>query len=315
MNARRVILSVLLVLALSACTGTASRDESPAQPANGGPTPPVTGNPVRDGQEPVFTPVARKRPTPPAKPRPTTPAPAAVAPPAAPPVAQDAASNGTGGNGETAPTSADEPDAVAIAMTAPVDEPDGPDADAIAEPMDEPGQMAMLEPDDRDAPAGAGTFGTAAGVMEPPKPAPPPSFEERSLKCDVIELMGQAIGRGRIRGEPRKPAVDKAIDEVVRQTGAVRDKRFVFSGRVYGMLIYQLEQEHTVDGFGAYALSACLILRGGKGIVPADEASDKLLNQALSICESGSRSPGELNACISERMEEIVRQRRARFLE
>ena len=175
--------------------------------------------------------------------------------------------------------------------------------------------MAMLEPGERGDSAGAETFGTEAMAIEPPKPAPPPSFEERSLKCDVIELMGQAIGRGRIRGEPRKPAVDKAIDEVVKETGAVRDKRFVFSGRVYGMLIYQLEREHTVDGFGAYARSACLILRGGKGIVPADEASDKRLNQVLSLCESGSRSPGELNACISERMEEIVRQHRARFLQ
>ena len=175
--------------------------------------------------------------------------------------------------------------------------------------------MAILYPGERDNSVGAGTYTESAAAMEPPKPAPPPSFEERSLKCDVIELMGQAIGSGRIRGEPRKAAVDTAIDEVVRQTGAVRDKRFVFSGRVYGMLIYQLEQEHTVDGFGAYARSACLVLRGGKGIVPADEASDKRLNHALSICESSSRTPGELNACISERMEEIVRQHRAGFLE
>jgi hypothetical protein len=89
----------------------------------------------------------------------------------------------------------------------------------------------------------------------------------------------------------------------------MRDKRFVFSGRVYGMLIYQLTPEHSDEGFGAYAHSACQILRGGKGIVPADETSKARLDESLSICEAGSRGPDALKACISVRMEEIVRKR------
>jgi hypothetical protein len=121
--------------------------------------------------------------------------------------------------------------------------------------------------------------------------------------------MGKAIGRRRLNGEERKAAVDGAIDDVLRRTGGMRDKRFVFSGRVYGMLIYQLTPEHSDEGFGAYAHSACQILRGGKGIVPADETSKARLDESLSICEAGSRGPDALKACISVRMEEIVRKR------
>jgi hypothetical protein len=89
----------------------------------------------------------------------------------------------------------------------------------------------------------------------------------------------------------------------------VRDKRFVFSGRVYGMLIYQLTADHSEAGFGAYAHSACLILRGGKGIVPADDVSKKQLDESLANCEAASEDAETLNACIATRMEEIVRQR------
>lgn len=137
----------------------------------------------------------------------------------------------------------------------------------------------------------------------------PPSFEERSLDCDVIELMGKFIGQRHIRGEPRVEATDKAIDDVLRQTGGERDERFVFSGRVYGMLIYRLARDHSAEGYGVYARSACRILRGGKGIVPADESSEYQLNQALRTCESGSRTGDELYSCVSHRMEEIVRKR------
>jgi hypothetical protein len=188
---------------------------------------------------------------------------------------------------------------------------------ATASPVDEPSRVAVLRPDRQGGEAGTGTADDPAGVIgltNPPKPpeaAKPLSFEERSLDCGVIELMGQAIGRWRRQGEERKPATDKAINEVLPQTGGVRDRRFVFSGRVYGMLIYRLKQDHTVEGFGAYAQSACLILRGGKGIVPADATSESRLDQALTACESGVRAPGELNACISGRMEKIVRDRGA----
>lgn len=175
----------------------------------------------------------------------------------------------------------------------------GTDPDQASEPEDLP-QTAMLPPGSKD--------GEQTKAADPPKP---PGFEDRSLDCNVIELMGKAIGRWRRQGDSRKPATDKAINEVLQQTGGVRDRRFVFGGRVYGMLIYRLKQDHTVEGFGAYAQSACLILRGGKGIVPADEASESLLDQALTACESGMRAPGELNACISGRMEEIIRDRGA----
>ena len=180
---------------------------------------------------------------------------------------------------------------------------------ATASGLDEPASVATLRPGERGGKAGSATAGIPAKTIDPSQKPKPPSFEDRSLACDVVELMGKAIGRWRIRDEPRKPATDKAITEVLRQTGGVRDNRFVFSGRVYGMLIYQLTPDHTVEGFGAYAHSACLILRGGKGIVPADDTSDTLLDQALTICESGRRASGELNACISRRMENIVRQR------
>lgn len=171
-----------------------------------------------------------------------------------------------------------------------------PDADELA-------RLAALPPDSAEA-------GVTAEEEEEPRKAA--SYADRSLQCDVVRLMGGAIGRWRLRGEERKPATDKAIDEVVRDTGNVRDKRFVFSGRVYGMLIYQLTQDHTAEGFGAYAQAACLVLRGGKGIVPADEASEEKLDQALRTCESTSRGAAGLDACISERMERIVRERSRR---
>ena len=175
--------------------------------------------------------------------------------------------------------------------------------------LDEPPSVATLRPGDQGGKAGSAAADMPAKTIDPSQKPKPPGFEERSLDCDVVELMGKAIGRWRIRDEARKSATDKAITEVLRQTGGVRDNRFVFSGRVYGMLIYQLTPDHTAEGFGAYAHSACLVLRGGKGIVPADDTSDTLLDQALTVCESGRRASGELNACISRRMENIVRQR------
>lgn len=159
-------------------------------------------------------------------------------------------------------------------------------------------QVAMLQPGSK---AGDRSKATAR-----PKP---PSFEERSLDCDVIELMGKFIGQRHIRGEPRVEATDKAIDDVLRQTGGARDDRFVFSGRVYGMLIYRLARDHSAEGYSVYARSACQILRGGKGIVPADESSEYQLNQALRTCESGSRTRDELYSCISRRMGEVVQKR------
>ena len=159
-------------------------------------------------------------------------------------------------------------------------------------------QVAVLQPGNK-----------AAGRSKAAARPKPPSFEERSLDCDVIELMGKFIGQRHIRGEPRVEATDKAIDDVLRQTGGERDERFVFSGRVYGMLIYRLARDHSAEGYGVYARSACRILRGGKGIVPADESSEYQLNQALRTCESGSRTGDELYSCISRRMEEIVQKR------
>ncbi|MEN8196443.1 MAG: hypothetical protein ABFS30_07985 [Pseudomonadota bacterium] len=169
--------------------------------------------------------------------------------------------------------------------------------DAAGEQADSP-RIAMLSPGSKT--------GDRSKAADLPKP---PSFGERSLDCDVIELMGKFIGRRHIRGEPRVEAIDKAIDDVLRQTGGARDERFVFSGRVYGMLIYRLARDHSAEGYSVYARSACQILRGGKGIVPADESSEYQLNKALRTCESGSRTGDELYSCISRRMEEIVQKR------
>ena len=183
---------------------------------------------------------------------------------------------------------------------------------AVAAPAgkpDKPGKVVVLEPDNQGAPAGGATANATGGEIVP---TVSPSFEERSVNCDVIEIMGKAIGRRRSLGEGQKTATNEAIDEVIRQTGEVRDNRFVFSGRVYGMLIYNLRKDHTADGFGAYAFSACLILRGGKAVfIPADKASVTRLEQALKTCESGSPSDDKLKACISESMEDVVRQRGA----
>lgn len=163
-----------------------------------------------------------------------------------------------------------------------------------------------------EASADSATAETASATpdqAEPPAPPGKSSFEEDSLDCDVIELMGRAIGRRRLAGEASKPAIDGAIDDVLRQTGGVRDKRFVFSGRVYGMLIYQLKADHSEAGFGAYAHSACMILRGRKGIVPADDVSKSQLDESLAGCEAHSADPEALDGCIATRMEAIVRQR------
>lgn len=178
------------------------------------------------------------------------------------------------------------------------------DADGANAETDDPGepggspQIAILQPGSK--------VGDRSKAADLPKP---PSFRERSLNCDVIELMGKYIGQRHIRGEPRVEATDRAIDDVLRQTGGERDDRFVFSGRVYGMLIYRLERNHSVEGYSAYARSACQILRGGKGIVPADKNSEYQLNEALRICESGFRKGDELYSCISRRMEKVVQKR------
>ena len=171
--------------------------------------------------------------------------------------------------------------------------------------LDAPAQVTAGE---RDPASAAATDGKGGDDGAPDLP----NFVERSLNCDVIEIMGKAIGRRRSQGEKQKSATDAAIDEVIRQTGEERDNRFVFSGRVYGMLIYNLEKDHTADGFGAYAYSACMILRGGKALfIPADKASVARLDQSLKSCESGSLSANVLNACIFKRMEEVVIQRGA----
>jgi hypothetical protein len=63
--------------------------------------------------------------------------------------------------------------------------------DAAGEQADSP-RIAMLSPGSK--------AGDRSKVADLPKP---PSFGERSLDCDVIELMGKSIGRRHIRGEPR----------------------------------------------------------------------------------------------------------------
>jgi hypothetical protein len=63
--------------------------------------------------------------------------------------------------------------------------------DAAGEQADSP-RIAMLSPGSK--------AGDRSKVADLPKP---PSFGERSLDCDVIELMGKSIGQRHIRGEPR----------------------------------------------------------------------------------------------------------------
>jgi hypothetical protein len=165
---------------------------------------------------------------------------------------------------------------------------------------DELNRLAALPPDSSEGAVTTETGEEPKGKLDE---------EDRSLQCDVVELLGRSIGQWRLRGEEQKSAADKAIDEVVRATGGERDRRFVFGGRVYGMLIYELKQDHTSEGFGAYAHAACLILRGHRGLIPADDTSAAQLDQALRSCESGAPEADELNDCISERMEQIVRER------
>jgi hypothetical protein len=184
-----------------------------------------------------------------------------------------------------------------------------------AEPA--PGEATALIDDSPREQAAASAGAVADDARDPGNDSPSAKrkrarLEDRTLNCDVIELIGRAVGRWRLRGDERKQATDKAIDDVVRMTGEVRSEKFVFSGRVYGMLIYQIGKDHTPEGYGAYAQSACLILRGQKGIVPADDASQKRLDESLTICEAGSNGTGELNLCILERMERIVREQDTR---
>jgi len=176
----------------------------------------------------------------------------------------------------------------------------GPAVDMGDPGADELNRLAALPPQSSD-----GDATTEAGE----KPKGKLDDEDRSLRCDVVELLGRSIGQWRLRGEEQKSAADKAIDEIVRATGGERDRRFVFGGRVYGMLIYELKKDHTSEGFGAYAHAACLILRGHRGLIPADDTSAAQLDQALRSCESGAPETDELNDCISKRMEQIVRER------
>jgi hypothetical protein len=164
---------------------------------------------------------------------------------------------------------------------------------------DDLNRLAALPP---DSPAAE----TAPAEEEPKRKNRP---EDRFLKCDVAQLLGRSIGRWRLQGEAFKSATDKAADEVAREIGTVADDRFRFKARVYTNLIYGLKPEHRPEGFAAYAHAACQILTARKGLIPADESSQDMLDKALGRCESGSRDEDDLKACISERMEEIVRER------
>lgn len=338
MSVGRFILTVLLASMLAGCAGTVARDRTAAEPVarNGDPTVQQSRTPAAgqaqaglDGNGASPPPRARKRPKITAKPHqaaiqgtqpPKKPdagvssggsAPIAKNSMPAPAEAAQVAQTSSGDDGVTGLNNspgqkpaatgavADLGGVPAVAPQSAAAEASGAETvtDAGGEPEDFP-RIAMLSPGSK--------AGDRSKATDSPKP---PSFEERSLDCDVIELMGKFIGQRHIRGEPRVEATDKAIDDVLRQTGGERDERFVFSGRVYGMLIYRLERDHSAEGYGAYGRSACRILRGGKGIVPADESSEYQLNQALRTCESGSRTGDELYSCISRRMEEIVQKR------
>lgn len=285
MSLGRLVLTVLLVLMLAGCAGTTPRDpttateEATAQPAKN-PAAEQT-QATLTGNETSLPPRARKRPQitgephrtatqdrEPSKklgagaspvetvsvPKNSVPIPADAAQVAqtdtggggvvepeispgekAPAVVADAEPEVEAGNMPTQAIASDERPAFADAGAA-----DSGEAAAVASPPNAAGEaaesprVAMLQPGSK--------AGDRSKAIDPPKP---PSFGERSLDCDVIELMGKFIGQRHIRGEPRKEATDKAIEDVLRLTGGMRDERFVFSGRVYGMLIYRLERSHS----------------------------------------------------------------------
>lgn len=324
MNLGHTILAVFFMLVLASCNGTSSREEPLAGTAPMASVPAATQGQASSRQERVPPPVAKPRPI-----QSGSPASAQSISPAstgggesnatARKAAAGAASTASAGQPATAAGSsatvtrdAASGEAGETAAAGSAEQRDGKKNSAVtASPAGKPetsGQLAALE----SGPAQPLTVEGAGDAIEAPIPPDPPGFEERSLNCDVIEIMGKAIGRRRSRGDEQKIATDEAIDEVVRQTGEARDKRFVFSGRVYGMLIYNLQKDHTVDGFGSYAYSACLVLRGGKALyIPADKASVARLDQGLRTCESGSPATGGLSACIAELMEDVVLRRGA----
>lgn len=304
MSLKRAMPAIFALMTLAGCMANAGNGGTAldppekagqANPANAGER---AGTASGDGSAKATAlrtmPVARPRPEPPARPARLA---ASKADSSAPSVSREALAKAQPDSDAAAEI------AVAGEEVAPTAPADGSDSDESGDTDDalpsagEAGEPLALEQDDGGTPDSGEAFAR-----------PKRRLEDRSLNCDVVELMGQAIGRWRLQGDERKPATDKAIDDVVRLTGAEKDEKFVFSGRVYGMLIYQIEPDHTVEGFGAYAQAACLILRGKEGIVPADDASQKRLDQSLSACEADAGVAADLTGCVYERMKLLVQE-------
>jgi len=324
MSSNRSVLTILLLMAVAGCAGVGDPGESArvATEAAGSPQAESKTPAPGTGAAPAGTGGDSGKI---AAGTPASPAAGAAAPKAAPqsvpsPAPAGAATQQKAAAPKAAPAPAPAAASPAATKAAPASEPAAkppvaPAAPATAEASlpaqsldGDPtaGELDRLAERSKEVPEANGDAAEGEGTQPERRES---DYADRSLQCDVVLLMGREIGRRRRDGDERKTATNKAIDDVVRATGSERDKRFVFSGRVYGMLIYQLKQDHTPDGFGAYAHAACLILRGRKGIVPADEASEALLDQAVSNCESRSRGQDDLNACIAERVEQIVLER------
>lgn len=127
--------------------------------------------------------------------------------------------------------------------------------------------------------------------------------------CAAMGEMGRDIGEARGRGEKQKGAIADATARAARAYDLPLDKRLSFSGKVYGRLLYRLDDKHSPQVLGAYAEFACLTVRGDKKIVPADQDSERELNEGLRRCQSEAFTADDLRDCVFRRLTPVVDNR------
>lgn len=150
-------------------------------------------------------------------------------------------------------------------------------------------------------------FAAELAAKDPVASARAEAFARRTIRdCPVIRRLGEHIGAGRSRGEAEKVAIRSGVDRLAAEQGTERDERTMFTGRVYGILIYRLDEGHSSRIYGPYAYAVCRVFRETNRIIPVDSGSERFLNQRLSACQRNAVEPAALEACVVRGVRDVV---------
>ena len=127
--------------------------------------------------------------------------------------------------------------------------------------------------------------------------------------CALIGNLGAAIGAARRRGKDEADAIAEGVDDIARETGLGREHWLVFSGRVYGGVVFRLQSSFETRTYGAYAEFACRTLKGRQKTIPADAESARLLDAGVARCEIAGGGRDEILACLDETLNPVIDRR------